>query len=195
MQKNSEAAAEELEIHFVYAGYLYNPNWHEDKLRSFILNEMKKRKIKSVIVTSLYLFRSELITKETMESYCKGERFEKDSVNDDLESFFENFRLGKKPDGYVRTYFLPKLTEEELELVERRDKSYLKTLWNSSDVNETEMTLSESDSKYVYGISCRHTFRIETSSENLSEYENIYRFENSSENLYENRLKNNLKDN
>ena len=36
-----------------------------------------------------------------MEKYCKGEEKEKYSVNDDLESFFENLRLGKEPDeGY-----------------------------------------------------------------------------------------------
>ena len=103
-----------------------------------------------------------------MESYCKGEEDEKDSVNDDLESLFENIRLGKEPDEYVETYFLPKLTEEELELVERRDTSYLQTFnrWKvDPDVNETEMMLSESDSKYVLCWSWRKTFVIEKSSE------------------------------
>ena len=85
---------------------------------------MKKHKIKSVMLTSICLERGELITKEKMESYCKGKKSEKDSVNDDLESLFENIRLGKEPDDCVWTYFLPKLTEEELELVERRDTSY-----------------------------------------------------------------------
>ena len=105
-----------------------------------------------------------------MESYCKGEKYLKDSVNDDLESLFENIRLGKEPDEYVETYFLPKLTEEELELVERRDTSYLQTFvdsrWGNPDVNETEMMLSESDSKYVYGLSRRVTFVIKKSSIN-----------------------------
>ena len=101
-----------------------------------------------------------------MESYCKGEKSQKDSVNDDLESFFENIRLGKEPDEKVETYFLPKLTEEELELVERRDKSYLQSLWYSDpDVDENKMLLSESDSKYVKGLSLRKTFVIKNSSE------------------------------
>ena len=109
-----------------------------------------------------------------MESYCKGEKYEKDSVNDDLESLFENIRLGKEPDEDVETYFLPKLTEEELELVERRDTSYFQTFtdWvfdeENPDVDETEMMLSESDSKYVYGLSTRRTFVIENSPENHS---------------------------
>ena len=123
------------------------------------------------MVTMIYLNRWNLITKEEMESYCKGEnRHRKDSVNDDLESFFENIRLGKEPNEEVQTYFLPKLMEEELELVERRDTSYLQTLHFGTldavnpDVAETEMMLSESDSKYVYGKSPRRTFVIENTS-------------------------------
>ena len=118
------------------------------------------------MVTTILLLRRYLITKEKMELYCKGEEDEKDSVNDDLESLFENIRLGKEPDEYVWTYFLPKLTEEELKLVERRDTSYLQTFLHSlnADVNETEMMLSESDSKYIYEFSYRRTFIIENSS-------------------------------
>ena len=125
-----------------------------------------------------------------MESYCKGEEWLKDSVNDDLESLFENIRLGKEPDEYVETYFLPKLTEEELELVERRDTSYLQTVGHlNPDVDETEMMLSESDSKYVSGASQRRTFVIkipsETSFETSSETSPENLFENSSEKSYQ----------
>ena len=132
---------------------------------------MKKHKIKSVMLTRIDLYRRELITKEEMESYCKGEKDEKDSVNDDLESLFENIRLGKESDEFVKTYFLPKLTEEELELVERRDRTYLQTLSEGAfgrnpDVAQTEMMLSESDSKYVYATSHRRTFVIKNSSKN-----------------------------
>ena len=152
----------------VYAGVYYDSYYHEDKLESFILNGMEKHKINSVMVTSIYLQRIRLITKEKMESYCKGEEREKDSVNDDLESLFENIRLGKKPNEQAETYFLPKLTEKELELVERRDTSYLRTFYTSGlgmnpDVDETAMMFSESDSKYVYGWSDRRTFVIKNS--------------------------------
>ena len=123
---------------------------------------MKKHKIKSVMLTRLYLHRWKLITKEKMESYCKEE--EDDSVNDDLESLFENIRLGKEPDEHVQTYFLPKLTEKELELVERRDTSYLQTFfYPNPDVDKTEMILSESDSKYISSWCERRTFVIENS--------------------------------
>ena len=167
LQKISENETKELEIHFVYAGSYYYV--YEDKLRSYILNGMKKHKIKSVMVTRISLYRVNLLTKEKMESYCKGEEEEKDSVNDDLESLFENIRLGKEPNELVRTYFLPKLTEEELELVERRDTSYLQTFWEDDpDVDETEMMLSESDSKYVRGEFRRRTLVIKNSSKNFS---------------------------
>ena len=170
MQKNSENEAKELQIHFVYVGYYY---FHGEKLRSIILNGMKKHNIKSVMVTVIDLKRNNLITKEKMESLCKGEHRWKDSVNDDLESFFENIRLGKEPNERVSTYFLPKLTKEELKLVEGRDTSYLHTFYNGAprrhgglgknpDVDEIEMMLSESDSKYVEGESQRRTFVIET---------------------------------
>ena len=123
---------------------------------------MKKHEIKSVMVTSINMDRLNLITKEKMESYCKGGNNRKDSVNDDLESLFENILLGKEPDEYVQTYFLPKLTEEELELVERRNTSYLQTFRRRNpDVDETEMMLSKSDSKYVDGWSRQKTFVIE----------------------------------
>ena len=131
------------------------------------------------MLTSIFLRRLRLITNEEMESYCKGEKDEKDSVNDDLESFFESIRLGKEPNYEAFTYFLPKLTEEELKLVERRDTSYLETFTVSDpDVEKSEMMLSESDSKYVRGESQRRTFVIETSSGTSTE--------NSSESLIEN---------
>ena len=76
------------------------------------------------MLTSIHLKKDKLLTKEEMESYCKGEEYEKKSVNDELESLFENIRLGKEPNEYVRTYFLPQLTDEEMELVETRDKNF-----------------------------------------------------------------------
>ena len=107
------------------------------------------------------MWRYELITKEEMDNFCKGEMKLKDSVNDDLESLFENIQLGKEPDDYVKTYFLPKFTEEEMELV-------------------------ESDSKYVHGLSRRRTFVIENSFENFPELLNETSSRIPSENSFEN---------
>ena len=104
-----------------------------------------------------------------MEKYCKGEEGLKHSVNDDLESLFEDLRLGKEPDELVDTYFLPKLTEKEMELVERKDSTYLQTFQRSwkIDVGEAEMKLSESDSKFLQGVGRRRTFTMEILSENI----------------------------
>ena len=161
-----------MKIHFVYAGYYYNTfvsgSQYEDRLRSFIRAGMKKYKVNSVMVTMTYMWKHKIITKETMEKYCNGEKYPKNSVNDDLESFFEDIRLGKEPDEEVRTYFVPKLTVEEMKLVERKDTSYFETfiegaLGANPDVKEAEMKLSESDSKFANGYGWRKTFTIENS--------------------------------
>ena len=74
----------------------------ETRLKSFIIREMKKYNIPTVMMTYFLMMRIRLITKEKMENYCNGKGIEKLSVNDDLESFFEDLRLGKKPDGSDR---------------------------------------------------------------------------------------------
>ena len=154
-----------MQTHLVCAGDYYNYGIisHQAKLKSFILDAMKKYNIKSVMVSLIYMVRRKLITKERMENYCKGKEAQKDSVNDDLESLFEDLRLGKEPDEENYTYFLPKLTKEEMVLVDKRDPSYLDTFSfpsNHIDVPEAEIRLSESKSKFLYGIGHRKTFTI-----------------------------------
>ena len=70
-------------IHLVYAGDYYLS--FEQRFKSFILEEMKKYKISSVMVTNIFMYRRNIITNEAMEKYCKGKMYDKDSVNDDLE--------------------------------------------------------------------------------------------------------------
>ena len=160
-----------MEIHFVYAGYYYcYYGSNGDRLRSFILKGMKKYKIKKVLVTIISMWRGKLIRKETMENCCNGKDIlHKESVNDDLEKLNEDIKLGKKPDYLVRAYFLPKLTKEELDLVERKDHDFMKTLNLEmyADVPKAEMMLSESDSKFVYGWSHRKTFTIKNSKKRI----------------------------
>ena len=94
---------------------------------------------------------------------------EKDSVNDDIESLFEDIRLGKERAEWIHgliffTYFLPKLTDEEMRLVDRKDTSYFETFsFADPDVDEAEMKLSESDSKFLHGRGSRSTFTISRS--------------------------------
>ena len=152
-------------IYFVYAGVHYFDSVHEDRLKSFILNGMKKYKIKKVIVQMFNVMKSRLITKEKMENICKGndELYNdfKESINDDIESLFEDLRLGIEPKHYVKTYFLPKLTKEELILVERKDENFRQTFF--IDVPKDEMEASESDSKFNRVFCYRKTLTIEKS--------------------------------
>ena len=117
------------------------------------------------MLTTIYMMRLNLITKEAMKNYCKGDEYEKVSVNDDLEALFEDLRLGKQPNTLVRTYFLPKLTQEELRLVHIKDQKYFETFFRflDPDVGVEEMKLSESQSKYVEGVSSRRTYVIHIS--------------------------------
>ena len=150
-----------MKTHFVFARHFYLIG--DEKLKSFILRGMEKYNIKKVMVTIIDMWRYNLITKEKMENYCNGKEFRKESVNDDLEKLFEDIQLGKKPDDHVETYFLPKLTKEELDLVERKDEDFMHTftVGMDADVNKAEMMLSESDAKFVRGRGVRLTFTIE----------------------------------
>ena len=156
LRKNSK----KLETHFVFASHYY---FREDTFRSFILDGMKKYKIKPVMVTIIDMWRSRLITKEAMDNICKRQV----SVNDDLESLIEDIRLGKQPLEFCRTYFFPKLTKEELKAVARKDPSYLETLSHpfNKAVDEAEMKLSESDSKLVQALGSRKTFTLNNPSQ------------------------------
>ena len=94
--------AENLETHFVFASHYY----YDHKLKSFILRGMKKYKIKSVMVTLIDLWRTDLIRKEVMVNLCNGnDSSRQDSINDDLESLLEDLRLGNPPKKLVDFYF------------------------------------------------------------------------------------------
>ena len=163
MRRLAKRKPKDFKIHFIYTIPLgrLTDEWI-DKLRSFILKGMNMYKIKTVMVTILRMSRNNLITNENMKSFCRGEKLRKQSVNDDLDSFFKKLQLGHEPNEDVRTYFLPKLTEKELELAEKKDFNYFQSFsWSNPDVDETQMKLSESDSKFVQGFCWRKTFTIQ----------------------------------
>ena len=115
-------------------------------------------------------WRSNLVTKEVMKDFYKGKIKSNDSqfsweesVQDDLESFFEKLKIGKEEREDIATYFLPKLTNEEMELVEMKDEEHLhEYVWHfigrPVDVDPEELEKSESDSKYVRAKCVRYTF-------------------------------------
>ena len=126
--------------------------------------------------------RDLLITKEKRKLICSGNGYrQKDhetpmggdsyenSVADDLELFYDNIQLGRKPVSLAWTYFSPELTPKEMELVEKRDQEYMRSfkMLNNADVNKTEMNLSASSSKYVIAYCRRRTIAID--SQNFSD--------------------------
>ena len=83
-------------IHIVYDGEYY---LSFDTLKAFILNGMEIYEIQcDVMVMNIFMYRWNIITSEAMENYCKGKMYDKDSVNDDLESFFEAEIDGNVPE-------------------------------------------------------------------------------------------------
>ena len=121
---------------------------------------MKKYKIKTVMMTEIQMHRRFLITKEEMENINKKAG---KSMNEDLESLYEDICLGKKTNNWGVTYFLPKLTEDEMELVENKDRKYFATFSASlkADVEPYKMNASESDSKFVCAFCRRKTTTFE----------------------------------
>ena len=158
----SEDDKEDLKIHFIFACEHLEQLRFEHRLKSFILEQMTKYTIKSVMMTTVSMHRTILITSQHEKDYCMGKQYEKNSVNEDLETFFENVRNGNSVDSNLYTYFLPKLTEEQMELVEKKDSNYLATFSSPSWIVD-KLTKYET-SKYVECICYRSTLVIENKS-------------------------------
>ena len=135
----------------------------------------------SFMLTELFMNRDLLVSKEQMQRISSGESYRQlenrkigrtnyeESVGDDLESFFNNQLAGRSSPFMdyefeeTWTYFIRELTQEELELVEKKDEDYFQNFkWSdNSDVDEAEMQLSNCTSKYVSAYCNRKTFQFE----------------------------------
>ena len=84
------------------------------------------------------------------------------SFQDDLDLFFDNLRLDKFVNTYAHTQFLPKLTEAEQALVEKKDLDFSKTFFPLSPGEvlsaEWRRSLSKSDKQFVMCDCHRKTF-------------------------------------
>ena len=125
--------------HFILCGrqFHYQPNQIKDKLSA----EMRKFGAKSAIFTSLYMWRSNLISKEEVkkkyiaarEAELRDEKLtfsSRPSVNNDLEAFCSNIRNPErrlKKKEVVDSFLTQELTEEELKLVANSNVDYAKT--------------------------------------------------------------------
>ena len=160
----------DLMAHFIYCGshYFYRKEQRQ-KLEKMILTKMKKYGIQSLVLTMLWMMRRNLVTKEKVKKAAgklKNEDLWKDcegSINDDLERFFINLQNQKEVEYEgVFSFFTPKLTNEELKLVQEVDEDHLKTYseyfyGRNPDVDVHEMKQSNSKSKYVLGRCFRWT--------------------------------------
>ena len=162
--------------HFIYCGYYYFYIEQQEKtLIEIILTKMRKYKIQSSILTMLMMVRSNLVTKEKVKKAYEGKL--KDDVdwegyeapiNDDLEDFLMNL-CNQKEVKYelVSSFFTPKLTDEELKLVQEGNEEHLKTYMDyfdgkNPDVDVEEMKKSNSEAKYVHGGCVRITIPLKT---------------------------------
>ena len=189
--------------HLIYCHSDYFNSYYEDVLGKFIMSKMKKYGLQSTILTQLRMRRQNLVTKEKSKQAYQGKlknepfwRRYKGSINDDLESFFENLQeilnLEEIKEERIQSFFLPKLTDEEWELIEKKDREQMKTYEFGlyADVKPKEMKKSNSKDKYLHGTCFRVTKVLnlddnlsETSSESSSEYSST--ITNESESLIE----------
>ena len=158
---------EELVPHFFYCGehYLFTRE-RTRRLEKIFLAKMKHYGVQFSILTQLSMWRWKLVTTETVKKAYQGklknDEYWKDyegSIHDDVETFFNDLQDRKNiKNENVRTFFTPKLTEEELKLVEQRNEQHLSTYAHPyPDVDAKEMKKSDSSSKFVHGRCGRRT--------------------------------------
>ena len=169
----SEFQNDDLVPHFIYCGIHYWTKELFDRLKEILLIKMRKNGIQTAILTTLCMHRWKLVTKEKVKQAYEGKlkneqewKFYEQSIHDDLETFFETLQGQKKiKNELVLSFFLPKLTEDELKLVEDKDELHLGTYskhydGRNPDVDIEEMKKSDSKSKYVHGQCWRGTFHL-----------------------------------
>ena len=178
----SEYGKDDLMPHFIYCGdHCWGESFH--RLKEIFLTKMRKYGIQSAILTRLVMYRRKLVTKEKVKQAYEGKlkneeewKHYEQSIHDDLEIFFENLQGQKEiKNEVVGSFFLPKLTEDELKLVEEKNEQHLGSYWEhylgrNPDVLVEEMNKSDSKSKYVHGRCSRYTIHLAL--ESNKEFEN-----------------------
>ena len=184
----TEYGNNDLVAHFIYCGYHYYASQKRyDRLKEIFLTNMRQYGIQSGILTMLYTSRWYLITKEKVKKAYEGKLIndedwdnQEQSIHDDLETFFENLQSQKEiKTETVVSFFLPKLTENELKLVDEKNELHLGTysmhyFGRNPDVDAEEMKKSNSKSKFVHGFCWRTTMYLALeSNKELEKNENI----------------------
>ena len=135
-----------------------------------------------VYVTMINMERHFYITKERMEEFYLRKKYEKSSVTEDIESLCHKTYvpnnlceirrhrvIDENKNFRVHTFFLPRLTENELKMVKNKDSNYFQKFVDHLrvDVKKVEMMKSESDAKFVLGLCERRTFILENPNCNI----------------------------
>ena len=83
------------------------------------------------------------------------------TINDDLDSLYQGLRQGQEPEEYVRTYFVPQLTENEMKGLRKSHfkRAYMQGI--EKNWRDTKIKSSESDSWFIEGSCHRLSFTIE----------------------------------
>ena len=119
---------------FIYCGTF--DQYDHAKLKEIFLRKMNKYEIKSSILTILKMWRRNLITKEKVKKAYRGElknykdwEIYEGSISDDLEESIINLqnRNELKNEEEVHSFFLSKLTNKELKLVQEGNEEHLKS--------------------------------------------------------------------
>ena len=155
--------------HFIYCWNNFK-TIYDRTMEVIILSRIKLYGIQTSIFTGLRMKREFLITQEKSTEAYEGKltreyhwRAYKASINEDLESYINHLQeissLEEVKQHDVWSFFLPKLTEEELKLVEEKDRKQMMTYsWElNADVDKVEMKESDSNDKYLHGRCLRQT--------------------------------------
>jgi len=166
---------------------------------------MRKFGIQSSIVSHLHMRRVRLVTKEIAKKAAERKVWTnyRGSINDDLERFLSNLQNQTEvKEEYVESFFTPKLTSEEMKLVQQGNEEHLRSYQDSfnsknPDVGFEEMQQSNSKSKYVHGHCWRRSFHLiletnqfedEVETEDGTEDETEDKTENETENDGQNKM-------
>ena len=197
MTKIFETRSEDLKLHIFYAGNYYNNIYREYKLHSMLL---RSNWFDSAMMTTLRMSRDHIITQEDVDLLTKGlnsikhrplynhwfglepvpsgkfevRNGENIEVCDDLEYFFKKIKNGNYSKNFeeTRTYFLPQLKEDEMQLLDKKDETHLETYLRASpDIDQKEIQLSYSQYKYVKCSCERKTLLIDRNTEKWSSIE------------------------
>ena len=165
--------------HFIYCIGTYSYGDEEfKKLKEIILRKMRDHGILSSILTTLSMERINLITKEKSKEAAEGKlkndpdwEYYEGSINDDLDSFVNNFQNSEEINYEdVWSFLTPKLTKKELKLVEQKNEEHMETYLDDfdADVGIEEMKKSNSKDKYVHTRCTRKTEYLTLESEQNS---------------------------